>query len=97
MNATAYEGSRTMTTCTGTNEQRFRELAYRESGGVEVSLLWDPAENSLSVFVSDTRNGNALELRVGIESPLEVFNHPYAYAASRGIEYETPGKQPALT
>lgn len=84
-----------MTTGTETSKQCFRELAYRESEGIEVSLLWDPADNSVSVFVSDTRAGGAFELAVEGESPLEVFNHPYAYAAARGIEYQTPDQEPA--
>ena len=84
-----------MTTRTNTTQQRFQELAYRENEGIEVSLLWDPADDSASVFVSDTRTAYAFELRVENESPLEVFNHPYADAASRGIEYLTPQTAPA--
>ena len=84
-----------MTTPTDTREQRFQELAYRENEGIEVSLLWDPADNSVSVFVSDARSGETFELAVEGESPLEVFNHPYAYAASRGIQYQTPETEPA--
>jgi hypothetical protein len=75
-----------MTIGSDAGERRFQELAYRENEGIEVSLLWDPKENSVSVFVSDARSGGAFELAVGTESPLEIFNHPYAYAASRGIE-----------
>ena len=84
-----------MTTRTDRRERRFQELAYRENESIEVSLLWDPADNSVSVFVSDAKSGEAFELAVGSESPLEVFNHPYAYAASRGIPYQTPEQEPA--
>lgn len=84
-----------MRTLSNTCEQCFQELAYRESDGIEVSLLWNPADNSVSVFVSDARTGDSFELTVGTENPLEVFNHPYAYAASRGIAYQTPEKEPA--
>jgi hypothetical protein len=84
-----------MTSRTNTSKQRFQELAYRENEGIEVSLLSDPTDNSVSVFVSDARSGGAFELAVGSESPLDVFNHPYAYAASRGIEYQTPENEPA--
>jgi hypothetical protein len=83
------------TTTSSTNEQPFAELAHRESDGVEVSLLWNLVDNSVSVFVSDTRSGDAFELLVGSENPLEVFNHPYAHAAFRGIEYQAFDRAPA--
>lgn len=84
-----------MTTRTNTSEQRFQELAYRENEGIEVSLLWDAADSSVSVFVSDATTDDSFELAVEGENPLEVFNHPYAYAASRGIQYRTPDQEPA--
>jgi hypothetical protein len=84
-----------MMTRTDTSKERLQELAYRENEGIEVSLLWYPADNSVSVFVLDARSGDAFELAVGSENPLEIFNHPYAYAASRGIEYLAPQTEPA--
>jgi hypothetical protein len=73
---------------TDTHTELFAELAYRENDGIEVSLLWNRADGGLSVVVVDTRTADAFELVVGSESPLEVFNHPYAHAAFRGIEYQ---------
>jgi hypothetical protein len=32
--------------------------------------------------VSDLRQGESFEVAVGSADPLEVFHHPYAYAAS---------------
>lgn len=64
-----------------------RELAHRTSDGLEVSLLWRPRDNCVTVSVLDSRTGDAFELAVGDDSPLEVFDHPYAYAAHRGIAY----------
>jgi hypothetical protein len=61
-----------------------RELAYRQSDGLEVSLLWNPRDDSLAVLVVDERLGVTLELPVGDESPLEVFHHPFAVASRRG-------------
>jgi hypothetical protein len=61
-----------------------KELAYRQSDGLEVSLLWDPRDDSLAVLVVDERLGVTLELPVGGESPLEVFHHPFAVASRRG-------------
>jgi hypothetical protein len=64
---------------------RKRELAYRETGGLVVSLLWDPADDALTVTVLDGHTGEALEVPVEGARPLEVFQHPFAYAAQRGL------------
>jgi hypothetical protein len=64
---------------------RKRELAYRENNGLAVSLLWDPADDALTVTVLDGHTGEALEVPVEDASPLEVFQHPFAYAAQRGL------------
>ena len=57
-----------------------RELATRENDGVEVSLYWNPAGNDAYVLVSDEKTGDCFEIEVGSRSPLDVFNHPFAYA-----------------
>jgi hypothetical protein len=59
------------------------ELAYRENDGVQVALIWDRDEDALTVAVHDAKKDEAFEVPVGDERPLEVFNHPYAYAAFR--------------
>ena len=64
---------------------RKRELAYRENDGLAISLLWDPATDSLSVVVFDGRSGESLEVPVEDASPLDVFHHPFGYAARRGL------------
>jgi hypothetical protein len=64
---------------------RRRELAYRENDGLAVSLLWDPVGDVLIVTVLDAQTGEALEIPVEDASPLEVFHHPFAYAAQRGL------------
>lgn len=61
-----------------------KELAHRQNDGLEVSLLWDPRDDSLAVLVVDGRLGVTLELPVEDESPLEVFHHPFAVASRRG-------------
>ncbi len=57
-----------------------RELAQRENDGLCVSLLWQPQTNGLSVWVRDWRTGEDFELDVGSCDPMDVFEHPYAYA-----------------
>jgi hypothetical protein len=61
-----------------------RELDCRISDGIEVRLLWRPHDEVVLVAVSDARTEEAfaIEVRDG-ENPLDVFHHPYAYAASR--------------
>jgi hypothetical protein len=61
-----------------------KELAHRRSDGLEVSLLWDPGDDSVAVLVVDERLGVALELPVHSESPLDAFYHPFALASRRG-------------
>ena len=58
-----------------------RELAHRRSCGIDVRLIWDSAGDGLTVEV---RDGEAavLVVAVGGRAPLDVFRHPYAYAAA---------------
>jgi len=61
-----------------------RELDHRISDGIDVRLLWRPADDRVLVAVSDARTGEAFTLEVGSgQRALDVFHHPYAYAASR--------------
>jgi hypothetical protein len=60
---------------------RPKELARRQNDGVVVSLLWRRADNRLTVVVDDQRTGERLRLPARRENALEVFYHPYAYAA----------------
>jgi hypothetical protein len=67
------------------------ELAYRENNGIEITLFWDRTGGSFSVFVVDTRRDERFELDVAGHEAMEVFHHPYAYAAFRGVEPRTFG------
>ena len=68
-------------------EEPFEELAFRASNGIEVALLWKKEENEVSVAVNDASTGDAFEIPVGAHSALDVFHHPYAYAAFTGVDY----------
>jgi hypothetical protein len=64
-----------------------RELDQRSADGVEVALLWHTTRDYLSVVVSDAKLGETFELVLDRDdNPLDVFHHPYAYAAHRGLE-----------
>jgi hypothetical protein len=57
-----------------------QELAYRESDGIEIALLWNAAENRIVVQVADARGGGCFEVAVASDKALDAFYHPYVYA-----------------
>jgi hypothetical protein len=77
-----------MTADIDTSRSQFRELAHRENDGVEVVLFWHELTSKLTVSVSDVRSGRYFELAAAPEDALDVFNHPYAFAAFRGVSYD---------
>jgi hypothetical protein len=58
-----------------------RELAAREGDGIQVTLLWRPGDNALTVSVEDSRIGRGFQLAVAPDRALDAFYHPYAYAS----------------
>jgi hypothetical protein len=85
------------TTLIPQNEQALREeLDYRESDGVEVSLLWSRADGSLAVAVLDARTAERFELPVEPEQARDAFQHPFADAAFRGLLPEGPTSDQAV-
>jgi hypothetical protein len=57
-----------------------RELAYRQNGGIHVTLLWQESEDSLFVVVLDESAGTILRVAAERQNALDVFKHPFAYA-----------------
>ena len=66
------------------------ELDFRAGDGVEVSLLWHKPTDRLSVHLHDTKTGESLEVDVAADYALDAFQHPYAYAYSRGLVRSEP-------
>jgi hypothetical protein len=64
-----------------------QELLIREADGIEVSLVWRRDADTLAVVVNDERLGASFEVEAPRENALDVFHHPFAYAAVQGIEY----------
>jgi hypothetical protein len=58
-----------------------QELDYRASNGLEVSLLWSKRTNRLTVAVHEAATGEVLHVPARPDNALDVFEHPYAYAA----------------
>jgi hypothetical protein len=64
-----------------------RELHSRVSDGIHVRLLWCEHDGRLSVTVIDFKEGAEFSLDVlDAARALDVFHHPYAYAAHHGVE-----------
>jgi len=65
-----------------------RELAYRVNDGVEVTLLWDAADDELRICVCDHREGAYFEVLPERHEALDAFYHPYAYTSLAAVHYE---------
>jgi hypothetical protein len=61
-----------------------RELAERETDGIAVTLLWESDTDGLSVTVRDGRTGEEFAVAANAYNAMDVFHHPFAYAARRG-------------
>lgn len=63
-----------------------RELDSRDSDGIRVDLLWSAGNRRPWVALTDRRTGESFSIPVRDgERALDVFHHPYAYAASHGV------------
>src|SRR5918997_1237676 len=60
--------------------QPVRELAHRSNHGLEVTLLWRPLDDSLSLLINDAYTDQCFRLPVPHDKALELFYHPLAYA-----------------
>lgn len=77
-------------TCRNSTEDNYEELASRENHGIWVSLLWNRASDRVKVAVYDASIDASFDVAVGEESPLDVFHHPFAYAAAASITIGAP-------
>jgi hypothetical protein len=63
-------------------------LAKRKNAGIQVTLLWAQDTNAVAVLVRDDNTDDQFELSVEPgANALDAFEHPYAYAAWRGVDY----------
>ena len=64
-----------------------RELHSRVSDGIHVRLLWSERDGRVTVAVADSKTGDGFVVDVReSDNALDVFHHPYAYAACRGVD-----------
>lgn len=81
----------------GTTRQLPRqELAHRNSGGIEVTLLWSAADNELTVQVIDHFADEGFEVAVDHDRANHAYRHPWAYAAEKGRANQTAPLPAAL-
>ena len=80
-----------------TNDIPQTELASRGTNGITVRLLWSRSTNLVTVAVDDAANDEYFELVLDEhDRALDVFHHPFAHAAARGIEFRTGRPEPLL-
>jgi len=59
-----------------------RELAQRESGTIEVLLLWYAETDRVELAVRERGTGEEFHVQISPSVALDAFYHPYAYAAT---------------
>ena len=73
-----------------TDELSRTELASRENNGITVRLFWSRSSGLVTVAVADAANDEYFELVLDEhDRALDVFYHPFAHAAARGLEFGT--------
>ena len=71
----------------GTGPTTMRELQSRVNDGIHVRLLWCQRDARVWVAVTDAKTGEAFSMPVADgERAFDVFDHPYVYAASHGVD-----------
>lgn len=76
-------------------DQTPKELVLRRSGTCEVALFWSLRTHRAAVKLEDDATGLTFELPLSESGdPLDVFDHPYAYAAARGLAVEPTAGSP---
>lgn len=57
-----------------------RELDARRGDGLDIRLLWNPADDSVTVTVADMRTAELFIIPVASHQALQAFQHPFRYA-----------------
>ena len=70
----------------------FRELDHRSHDRIHVRLLWRARDDRVIVAVADEKTGERFSIDVHDgERALDVFRHPFAYAAWHRVEIHDGG------
>jgi hypothetical protein len=73
------------TIATSATHSDWRELASRDTDGLEISLLWSKSADRVKVLVADSRLEDEFQLDVASADALAAFYHPFAFAAGQGL------------
>ena len=73
------------------------ELAHRRNHDFDVALYWDTKRDELFVVVEDISAGDRFSIAAPRARALDVFHHPFAYAAFHGVEPRSETRQLAPT
>ena len=68
-----------MSTATTIPIRSRRELAFRSGGGIEVTLYWDTADDSVSVEVRQPETAETIAFLVPRGQALDAFHHPFVH------------------
>lgn len=60
-----------------------RELARRVTSGLEITLYWDPRDNTTSIEVHQTATAETIAFPVPGDRALDAFHHPFAHLAEQ--------------
>ena len=59
-----------------------RELDARRGDGLDIRLLWNPADDTVTVTVADVRTEELFIIPVASHEALDAFQHPFVYAGA---------------
>jgi hypothetical protein len=59
---------------------------------MEVTLLWNPADDAVAVQVIHHGSGDVVELPVEPDHALNAFDHPFAYAQLMELRLTSAGR-----
>jgi hypothetical protein len=69
-----------------------RELDARTNDGIDVRLLWSPADGALLLQVDDAELQTRLVLPVPPDEALFAFHHPFAFAGTANRTDRVPAE-----
>jgi hypothetical protein len=90
----SLEESRMITSARATTH----ELSSRSGDGLHVRLVWLTPDDRLFVTVTDSKHDHRFCVEVRDRArALDVFHHPFAYAAQYGVQTNPTGAHPFVT
>jgi hypothetical protein len=70
-----------------TNSPRIpRELDARSNDGLDIRLLWNPADDALTVTVADARSEELFIIPVASHEATAAFRHPFTFAREPAVD-----------